>query len=117
MGASHYEGTVIYFRLLLVGEFIRIISNFYGLYLSLRLKVITSMFIWASGAILNVVLLSFFLKEYGVIFAAYSSICSSLLIFVLVYIFSYRKEKKYALLEYDCIYNSFYILFSNFIRS
>lgn len=97
MGASHYEGTVIYFRLLLVGEFIRIISNFYGLYLSLRLKVITSMFIWASGAILNVVLLSFFLKEYGVIFAAYSSICSSLLIFVLVYIFSYRKEKKYAL--------------------
>ena len=76
MGASHYEGTVIYFRLLLVGEFIRIISNFYGLYLSLRLKVITSMFIWASGAILNVVLLSFFLKEYGVIFAAYSSICS-----------------------------------------
>lgn len=78
MGASHYEGTVIYFRLLLVGEFIRIISNFYGLYLSLRLKVITSMFIWASGAILNVVLLSFFSKNM-VLYLRHT------LLFVLVY--------------------------------
>ena len=97
MGASDYLETVYLFKLLMVAEFVRNITTFYAIYLSYRLKVYKSILIGGVGAMMNVILLYVFLAKYGIVFAACSSIVSSLVVLCLVYVYAYKDEKKFVL--------------------
>ena len=95
MGASKYLEHIYLFKILLIAEFFKVVASFYGLYLSYSLKTLTSLIILAVGAGLNILLLFLFLKDYGVIFAAFSTLLSMIFIFILMFFFSMREEKKY----------------------
>lgn len=97
LGSSLYLDTLNYFRIQLVSEFFFIITNFYAMFFSYRLETVKSLIVYSIGAIVNVALLLIFLDKVGIVFACYSSLISSILIFILVYFYSYRRECKYSL--------------------
>lgn len=97
LGASKYlsSNSLIIYKILLVAEFLRVASSFFGLYLTYSLKTITSLIILATGSIMNILLQFLFLKEYGIILSSVSTLVSSLIILLLMILFSYQKEKQF----------------------
>lgn len=95
MGASYYIDTISFFRILLIAEFLKVISSFYSIFLAYQLKTVFTLFIMASGAVLNIILLLLLLDQFGIVAACYSSVMSFVLILVLVLYFSYRRERIY----------------------
>lgn len=94
LGAKIYLETnsLIIFRILLLAEFFRVSSSFFGLFLTYSLQTFKNLFILSAGSILNVILQFLFLRKYGIMFSAISTLISSVLIFILMIIFSYKKE-------------------------
>lgn len=95
MGASSYLEYIGLFRILIIAEFIFIIGNFWGTYLSFALKTHISLFIVFIGALTNIIMLILTLKNYGIYMAAYSILVSNTLISLLLLNFSYRQEIKF----------------------
>jgi len=95
MGASAYIDYVEIFHVLIIAEFIFIIGNFWGTYLSFALKTHISMFIFGAGALINLFLLVAFLQRYGVYLAAWSILISNVVMTFLFIFLSLKPELKY----------------------
>ena len=93
LGAQNYLEYSKYFKLLIIGEFFNVISQFYAIYLSYKLKTITSFVIALLGTILNILLLLLFTERFGIIACCYSSIISFLVILIIHLIYTYRMEQ------------------------
>ena len=95
MGASTYIENINVFRLLSISEFIFIVGGFWGIYLSYAIKTYITFSIFFVGAILNLIILYFFLPDYGIYTAPVSILISNVFISVTLIICSYRLESKY----------------------
>ncbi|EAQ42177.1 lipopolysaccharide biosynthesis protein [Polaribacter sp. MED152] len=95
MGASKYIEFTNLFSILVVSEFMFVLGGLYGVYLSYALKTQYALLIYTSGALLNLIVLHYFLNTQGINMAAYSILISNILMTALFVIFSYRLEFKY----------------------
>ncbi|SHG23001.1 lipopolysaccharide biosynthesis protein [Dysgonomonas macrotermitis] len=95
MGAKAYVNDLGLFRVLLIAECVRVVSSFFLMYLTYVLKTVLNLLIYLTSAMLNIVLLFFFLKDGGIIFAAYSSLISTILIFVLSIVIAHKQENAF----------------------
>lgn len=99
LGASKYVDYISFFRVLVVGEVIYTISTFYGTYLGFSLQTYKSLIICAVGAAINLLILFLFLDRYGIGIAAYAILISDIIMAFLIYLFAFRKEREYLLLQ------------------
>lgn len=95
MGAKKYVEYKYIFKILLVSEFFKILSSFYGLFLTYKIKVFQNFLILSFGSIVNIILMYLFLSSYGIVFAAYSILVSNMIVFLLFLVFSYRREQNF----------------------
>ena len=95
MGASQYIEKISVFKILLIAELLRFIGSIYLHYLAYRIKIWISFLIYLTPALINILLLYFFLPSAGIEMAAYAALVSSLFIIILSIIFSYIPEYKY----------------------
>lgn len=95
MGASKYLEYTYMYSILVFSELIFVIGGVYGVFLTFALKTHYSLMIYTIGAAVNIVLLHFFLKSYGIITAPLTILAANILMTTLFFIVSYRMENKY----------------------
>jgi hypothetical protein len=97
MGASQYIEKIDIFRILLIAELLRFTGSIYLHYMAYKIKIWISFLIYLVSALINVLLLYFFLSSTGIEMAAYAALISSVFTLILSLIFSYIPEYKYLI--------------------
>lgn len=95
MGADKYIDSVYIFNILLISEFFKITASLLGLFLTYKIKTYKNFMVLLMGALVNVTLLMLFLSRLGIGFAAVSSAITNIIITILYFQISYKKERKY----------------------
>lgn len=97
MGASQYTEKIDIFRILLIAELLRFIGSIYLHYMAYKIRIWISFLIYLVSALINILLLYFFLSSIGIEMAAYAALISSVFTLILSFIFSYIPEYKYLI--------------------
>ncbi|QJP34913.1 hypothetical protein F0365_11180 [Nonlabens sp. Ci31] len=95
MGASDYMEYSYMYSFLVISEFFFVIAGLWGIYLSYALKTHVTLLIYLLGAVFNIIILGLFLPLYGIIVAPLSILTTNIFMATLMFIVSFRMERKF----------------------
>ena len=94
LGADNYIQYQSYFHILLLAEFFKVLASIYGLYLTFKIRALTSLGILSIGTVVNILIIYFFIGKYGIVMACYSAVFAYFVVLCLMLMISYRSELK-----------------------
>jgi len=95
LGAGKYIPFLFYFNILIVAEFFRIVAGIFMTFRSFKLQSYYSLIVVAIVGLFNVTINYFFIKTQGIAFAAWSTLFSMVLYFILSLFFGFYPEMKF----------------------
>ena len=96
LGANNYRETSYIFIILLVGDCLRVVASFYGLFFTYQLKTYLNLGILFIASIINIVVCLLLIGSMGLVSAAISNLIACLFIFGSTILLSIKMENNYA---------------------
>ena len=96
MGGTKYIQTTYLFIILLIGDFLRIISSFYGLFFTYKIKTYLNLGIQFIASLINIGICILLIGHFGIISAAISNCAACIFIFGSTLIIAKKMESSYV---------------------